>query len=649
MNRRQKIIVSVTGIFIVLLILLGLTYAYFLTRITGNSNPTSISVTTANLELVYGDGTTAILTSETPLMPSSTPIGTKDFTVTNNGDDSEYVVVFEDVTVKYAADTVIDGETVAKDTPTTFDSNDFVYTLTCTVKDKSGNTLSDKSCDGVENGSFPMDGGIVLGNSIDKDDVHSYVLTLYYLDNGLDQSADMNKALNGKVNIKDIKSINPYSENTSSLAYNIINNSMLNKNGTELVSTLLSGIATSTSGKNYNTTITESTATISSVSSTYGAYYWTYADDYKLDEKNGFTLTGVHTCKYSECYGDLTGKYLVSNSASSNGYAIDSTRTTTGLTTIYKVTTAGTSATSSISLAKYTISSKDIEEKTLSTTVDDLGVSYYYRGDVQDNYVNFAGMCWKIVRIEGDGSVKLILEDQYTTCNDAEDTDGSGTTDYAYTGNWVLGYGPYGYTYDEDTDTYRVNYLNYEGGMADKFEEFQTNKLSGVTDKLKSGNWCYNDIAYEDEAGLIPLLDKTNHYDNKKSFHYDSYTRLHNKREATLKCNGTIMDKYRTNNDMYVGTITADEIVYAGGKVYSSNEKYYLINDYQYDNEEWFWSLSPNGFDGLDYAFLVSDYGDLSDASVEYYSAFRPAVSLKSSTTIVQGGEGTKTNPYVIG
>ena len=38
MNRRQKIIVSVTGIFIVLLILVGLTYAYFLTRINGNTS-----------------------------------------------------------------------------------------------------------------------------------------------------------------------------------------------------------------------------------------------------------------------------------------------------------------------------------------------------------------------------------------------------------------------------------------------------------------------------------------------------------------------------------------------------------------------------------------------------------------------------------
>ena len=55
MNRRSKIIVSVVGIFIVLLALIGITYAYFLTRIQGNINNTSIIITTANLRIVYDD------------------------------------------------------------------------------------------------------------------------------------------------------------------------------------------------------------------------------------------------------------------------------------------------------------------------------------------------------------------------------------------------------------------------------------------------------------------------------------------------------------------------------------------------------------------------------------------------------------------
>ena len=61
MNRRQKIIISVTGIFIVLLALVGLTYAYFLTQIKGNTNNKSISITTANLRLVYDDGSDGVI------------------------------------------------------------------------------------------------------------------------------------------------------------------------------------------------------------------------------------------------------------------------------------------------------------------------------------------------------------------------------------------------------------------------------------------------------------------------------------------------------------------------------------------------------------------------------------------------------------
>ena len=49
MNRSQKIVVSIVGITIVLLALLGITYAYYLTRIEGNTNTNSVSITTANL------------------------------------------------------------------------------------------------------------------------------------------------------------------------------------------------------------------------------------------------------------------------------------------------------------------------------------------------------------------------------------------------------------------------------------------------------------------------------------------------------------------------------------------------------------------------------------------------------------------------
>lgn len=39
---------------------------------------------------------------------------------------------------------------------------------------------------------------------------------------------------------------------------------------------------------------------------------------------------------------------------------------------------------------------------------DAYGTSYYFRGNVIDNYVYFAGFYWRIIRINGDGSVRVI-------------------------------------------------------------------------------------------------------------------------------------------------------------------------------------------------------------------------------------------------
>ena len=133
MNRRQKIIVSVTGIFIVLLILVGLTYAYFLTKITGNQNDKSISVTTANLALEYSDGTDVILTSEDTIVPGEFS-KSKTFTVKNTGNATveDYAVVIENVVNPL-------------DRP-----EDMEMTLTC----KSN--VTGKTCDGTS-GSLPND------------------------------------------------------------------------------------------------------------------------------------------------------------------------------------------------------------------------------------------------------------------------------------------------------------------------------------------------------------------------------------------------------------------------------------------------------------------------------------------------------------
>ncbi len=50
----------------------------------------------------------------------------------------------------------------------------------------------------------------------------------------------------------------------------------------------------------------------------------------------------------------------------------------------------------------------DKSDRGLYQSTDDYGTTYYYRGNVKNNNVYFAGFYWQIVRINGDGSIRLI-------------------------------------------------------------------------------------------------------------------------------------------------------------------------------------------------------------------------------------------------
>lgn len=99
---------------------------------------------------------------------------------------------------------------------------------------------------------------------------------------------------------------------------------------------------------------------------------------------------------------------------------------------------------------------------------------------------------------------------------------------------------------------------------------------------------------------------------------------------------------------MRVGTLTTDEIAYAGGIIGETNSDYYLINNYQKNKQLWFWSLSPASFENVeDRAFAVRYNGYIDSMSVSMNSAIRPAIILQSNIEIT-GGNGTKNNPYII-
>ena len=59
----------------------------------------------------------------------------------------------------------------------------------------------------------------------------------------------------------------------------------------------------------------------------------------------------------------------------------------------------------------------------LCSAPDAYGTSYYYRGNVTNNYVKFAGFYWRIIRINGDGTVRVIYDGTSAHTNDDNSID----------------------------------------------------------------------------------------------------------------------------------------------------------------------------------------------------------------------------------
>ena len=538
MNRRQRIIISVTGIFIVLLILVGLTYAYFLTKIKGNDNEKSISVTTADLKLEYSD-INDILVSEENVEPGNS--WTKTFAVTNNGNKTvtNYGVALEN----------IENGLERKE--------DLVYTLTCTqytkatykVENKVASGTTSGTCNGVSSETtYPSVGTILVENSIDTDKVQAYTLTVTYKETNTDQSVDMNKRFSGKVNIVDPKLFGPFGTDT-------------------LASTIINTAKTQT----------------------------------------------------------------------------DSTRTTLGS----EVTT-------------FTSISGETEH-VLNTAPDDYGTSYYFRGNVIDNYVNFANLTWRIVRINGDGSIRLILDDV------AKDSSGNAITtafntnkdDNAYVG-YMYGT-PGSATYDATHENKNDSTIKI---AVDKWYEdnLKTNYANYLSDTLFCGDKTLAESGIGSNNTAKGYGTNITYYSAAERFMYSSGTTDITTSTPTLKCaekandnysrytttKSTLPDGKETNGNLKypIGLLSADEVAYAGAYKYNQTNKTHYL--YKSSITIHWWLSSPYVYGGsVAYGWdFYGSNGSISSYSVFNTGAFRPSINLRYSIKFT--GTGTSTDPYKI-
>ena len=181
------------------------------------------------------------------------------------------------------------------------------------------------------------------------------------------------------------------------------------------------------------TYVEETTTNVSNAYTIGSGYKYYLGTSYSFNSKTGtFSITGT----------------VVSDSLSDTYLNYYTCGTNSSCSTIYKI--LGTdSATQKITLADrttYKIASTLRSELGLYETEDDYGTSYFYRGDAQNNNVYFGGFYWKIVRMNGDGSIRLIY---------------SGTTPDATGNNTAINNTTYQYS-DRYPDPTYVGYMRGE-------------------------------------------------------------------------------------------------------------------------------------------------------------------------------------------
>ena len=300
------------------------------------------------------------------------------------------------------------------------------------------------------------------------------------------------------------------------------------------------------------------------------------------------------------------------------------------------------------------------DEALLASAEDDYGTSYYFRGAVTNNYVEFANKCWRIVRVSGDGSVKLILHNDNKTgvanpCDAANNSASAAFARYSgetyksafnanYNDNAYVGF-KYGTVGAGD---YALTHANTnKSTILTNLEAWYNDNLSTYEKVIDDTVWC------NDKTNVTDTTFNPYNYSNvnglgyaKNVTYYGATQRLVGTSGSaggtgpSLKCNGEL-----SKINSKVGLITADELALAGYAAGTGNTTTYLQEN---ATDTYWWSLSPSHFNGLsaNVWYVIGSNGSFGNNYVNRTYGFRPSISLKSTTNVT--GNGTSDSPFII-
>ncbi len=488
-------------------------------------------------------------------------------------------------------------------------------------------------------------GYIIIDTSLNANEEKSYDLRIW-MDSAVTAEQGLNKAWAGKIVVITIAAEYPKApENWYSASNGELLAALRTDNDISTPLTTPGKEISSSSIDDIQSTYTEE------IASENQNYYVTYGTGWKANG-NGFDLIGVAVTEdiFANSYSSLIGKYIPSNSIENSGAGtLGEMVTTTNLESVYYVT----NATSSSLTYKVLYSNKNKTESSLLSTEDDYGTSLYFRGTVKNNYVEFANKCWRIVRITGNGAIKLVLHNDNINnkTNPCSSANNNNTAAFAH-------YNGTEYTNSFSSKLWDNAYIGFMYGTASSSDYASTHANLNKSEMLKNlETWYMNNLTpYEDKiADVIWCNDKsttgTGTGYGEDNTHYRAFNRIAQNYLPTLICpkdnnNGklskfTVRDTINGNGNLTykIGLLTADEVVFAGYAHIYQNDAVYLLENT--GNEAW-WTMSP--FQN-NMVFCVS-YGNVTFNDFYSSAGVRPSIALNSDVTVT--GSGTSEDPYIV-
>ena len=231
---------------------------------------------------------------------------------------------------------------------------------------------------------------------------------------------------------------------------------------------------------------------------------------------------------------------------------------------------------------------------------DNKGTSYYFRGNVDNNYVMIGDLTFRIVRINGDGTIRIVLNN---VLDEARPYNTNSLANLASVSTLAL-----------LSSSSLISYLN--SWYDENFREYSS--------FLTVGDYCTDTTFNNNISGIT----------------YSSvYERIFEDKSPNLFCSGNIYSGK-------VGLLSVDEVVLAGAAENIPNTSYYLYNKDIPGNYVTSSSYFINVSNNVAMINVMSN-GALGDGVlVTNNSYIRPVIQVSVSAKVK--GSGTIDDPYVI-